>query len=67
MRTVSHSFGIPTTANTHCKVNSFYAYFLAGGGEDIVRRFFILEAKLLFKVLGLYLERILFAKIFKGK
>ena len=32
MRTVSYSFGIATTGHTLCKVNSFYAYFLAGGG-----------------------------------
>ena len=55
MRTVSHSFGIATTANTLCKVNS-YSYFLAGGVGGIIRRVLILEAKLRFKVLGLYLE-----------
>ena len=67
MGTVSHRFGVATTANTLCKVNSFYAYFLAGGGGGIIRRFLMLEAKLRFKVLGLYLERILFAKIFRRK
>ena len=67
MRTVSQSVGIASTANTLFKVTSFYSYFLAGGSGGNIRGVLILEAKLRFKVFGLYLERMFFAKIFRCK